>query len=135
VPGAGLLGATVLAISALGGPAAADRPGALAPPGAGDHETRGAPPRRWGLAMTERAVVDRIVEGRQAVLLVGEGEVERVVPVERLPAGAREGAWLRVRFEAGELVEAEVDQDQTEQTRRRIEEKLERLRRRGRPPA
>jgi len=83
--------------------------------------------------MTERAVVDRILEGRQAVLLVAEGEVERVVPADRLQTGTREGTWLRVRFEGGELVvEAEVDREETERSRRRIEDKLERLRRGGR---
>lgn len=40
------------------------------------------------------AVVDRIVDGTHAVLLVGEGEVELVVPVTWLPAGAGEGSLL-----------------------------------------
>jgi hypothetical protein len=82
--------------------------------------------------VSDRAVIDRIVEGRQAVLLVGASETERVVPVNRLPAGVGEGTWLRVRFAGEDLVEAEVDAGETERTKQRIEAKLERLRRRGR---
>ena len=41
-----------------------------------------------------RAVVDRIVDGAIAVLLVGDDEVELTVPVERLPQGAGEGSVL-----------------------------------------
>jgi hypothetical protein len=42
----------------------------------------------------DRAVVDRIVDGRTAVLLVGPDEVERIVAVEVLPEGAGEGTWV-----------------------------------------
>jgi len=38
------------------------------------------------------AVVDRIVDGARAVLLVGDDETELVVPVALLPEGAGEGA-------------------------------------------
>ncbi len=43
----------------------------------------------------EEAVIDRIVAG-MAVLLVGEAEREVHCPAGELPAGAREGDWLRV---------------------------------------
>ena len=82
--------------------------------------------------MEERAVVDRIVDGRHAVLLVGESEVERIVPVDRLPGGVKEGTWLKVHFDGDELVHAEIDSATTEAVRRRIAEKLSRLRARGR---
>lgn len=83
-------------------------------------------------ASMERAVVDRVVDGRSAVLLLGAEAAERVVPVERLPAGAREGSWLRVRFSGDELAEAELDPRATDRAKKRVAGKVEELRRRGR---
>jgi hypothetical protein len=80
----------------------------------------------------QRAVLDRIEDGTFAVLLVGDGEEEHIVPADQLPAGVAPGAWLRVRFEGDSLQWAEVDAAETEQARARIAEKLERLRQRGR---
>ncbi len=80
--------------------------------------------------MEEKAVVDRIEEGRQAVLLVGEDEREFVVPVAQLPEGAGAGAWLRVRLEGAELTVLGIDQGEEEAARQRIEDKMARLRQR-----
>ena len=82
--------------------------------------------------MHEKAVVDRIVDRRYAVLLVGEGEVERTIPIGELPTQATEGTWLRVKFDGEQLIEAEIDAEETEQARQRISAKLDRLRQRGR---
>jgi len=41
-------------------------------------------------------VVDRIVDGRHAVLLIGPDETELVVDVALLPEGTLEGDWLRL---------------------------------------
>lgn len=79
----------------------------------------------------EKAVVERIVDGRHAVLHVGEREEEMIVPVERLPEGVNEGLWLRVRREEGELVLAEIDETETDERRVRIREKMRLLRQRG----
>jgi hypothetical protein len=67
--------------------------------------------------MKEKAVVDRIVDDRQAVLLVGEAELERIVLLAQLPAQAAEGVWLQVVFEGEQLVEAAVDLAETERMR------------------
>lgn len=82
--------------------------------------------------MAEKAVIDRIVDGKYAVLHVGEGGTEKVIPCDLLPAGAGEGTWLRVRFDGDQLVHAEVDQAETDRVRMRISEKMDRLRQRGR---
>lgn len=84
------------------------------------------------LAEGERAVVDRIVDGRLAVLLVGEEEREVTVPVQALPKGAREGTW--VRMGAGDSGELVIDWEETEARRARLAEKLDLLRQRGRAP-
>jgi predicted O-methyltransferase YrrM len=82
--------------------------------------------------MKEKAVIDRIVDGQHAVLLVGEDEIERVVPVDQLPPGAVEGAWLQLLIEDGRLVEATLDAEETEGTKQRIDDKMAQLRARPR---
>lgn len=81
--------------------------------------------------MEEKAVIDRIVDGRNAVLLVGDTEREVVLPVEQLPEDASEGTWLRVQIEGHMITAIAVDRDETETVQRRIAEKMMLLRRRG----
>ena len=80
----------------------------------------------------EKAVIDRIVDGRTAVILVGEDERQFRYPADRLPGGAKEGTWLRVQVESGSVVAMEVDQEETDAVCRRIQEKMDKLRARGR---
>jgi len=79
----------------------------------------------------EKAVVDRIVDGRTAVILVGEDERQHHHPADELPEGAQEGTWLRVRVEGAKIVSMEVDQEETDIVRRRIKHKMDKLRTRG----
>lgn len=85
-------------------------------------------------ARAERiAVIDRIVDGTRAVLIIGDPpEREQVIPRVQLPEGAAEGTWLRVRFEGDRLAEAEIDHDETAHSIARIREKMDYLRNRGR---
>jgi hypothetical protein len=69
----------------------------------------------------DAAVVDRIEDGRHAVLLVGPAEVELVVDVALLPEGTREGDWLRLGLT--------VDAGLTESRRSALAARLERIRR------
>ena len=80
--------------------------------------------------METKAVVDRIEEGSQAVLLVGEEEREFIVPAERLPEGAGAGSWLQVGVEGSELTIRGIDRDEEDAVKQRIEDKLTRLRQR-----
>jgi hypothetical protein len=77
---------------------------------------------------TERAVIDRF-EGQSAVLLVGSEQRVVDVPRDRLPPDVQPGQWLQIRLDGKALIEATVDADATEAARRRIAEKLARLRR------
>lgn len=82
--------------------------------------------------MTEKAVLDRIVDGTQAVLLVGETEAEAIVPVTLLPDGTQPGDWLQVtRGADGTIVALALDPAETESMRERIAAKLAALRQRG----
>ena len=80
----------------------------------------------------EKAVIDRIVDGATAVVLVGEDERQYHYPADQLPEGAREGTWLKVRVEDGQLVAMERDEEETAVSRRRIQGKMNELRERGR---
>lgn len=79
----------------------------------------------------QHAVVDRIKDGRHAVMLVDYAE-EKVVSVDQLPEGTTNGTWLRVRLNGDDLVEAEIDHEAGQRVRERVRVKMERLRRRGR---
>lgn len=69
-----------------------------------------------------KAVIDRF-EGEYAVVLFGEDEIKVDIPKALLPEGAKEGSWLNINFELD--VEGEMKQ------RERIENKLEKLRQKG----
>lgn len=77
------------------------------------------------------AVVDRLVDGRWAVLLVEPGMGEMIVNEALLPSGWTEGSWLRLerRAECDEIIYT-LDLDRTEAMRARIAAKLELLRER-----
>lgn len=78
--------------------------------------------------MEERAVVDRIVDDKRAVLLIGEHEHEAVVPVGMLPSEAGEGSRVVARLE---VVGIELDSDADAAAGDRIDDKLDQLRSRG----
>jgi hypothetical protein len=78
--------------------------------------------------MLEKAVIDRFEEG-WAVLLVGEEERRIDVPRKDLPRGVREGHWLRVALCCDQIVDAEIDEQETRRVSERISNKLDRLRR------
>jgi hypothetical protein len=73
-----------------------------------------------------KAVVDRF-EGEWAVLIV-EGQPLNVLR-DALPENLREGDCLVMEIEDGQVVNAVIDEAETEAARQRIEEKMERLRR------
>jgi hypothetical protein len=79
----------------------------------------------------QNAVVDRIVDGQHAVLLINDS-LELVVPATELPDGASEGSWLRVTIRGNTLVNAALDAEKTSQMAADVHEKMERLRTRGR---
>lgn len=68
----------------------------------------------------EKAVIDRIVDGKHAVLLVGDEETEQIVPLNNLPDGVKEGIWLIVNDNGS----FEIDLEKTERTSSRIKDKM-----------
>ena len=72
----------------------------------------------------EKGVIDRIVAGRHAVLLVGDDEKEMVIPIIMLPAGLKEGDWVKVEWQNGQIRRVERDPDETEERKKGIAAKL-----------
>ena len=75
-----------------------------------------------------KVVVDRF-EGEFAVLIVGEDEQYINVLRKLLPEQSKEGSWLQVEIQNGEVVSAVMDEEETANAQQRIAEKLARLRR------
>ena len=76
----------------------------------------------------EHAVIDRF-EGKMAVLLVGDEQRQVDVPKAQLPKHAREGHHLQIELKGDQVIQALIDKEATERARKRIEDKLNRLRR------
>lgn len=78
-----------------------------------------------------RAVIDRIVDGKYAVLLIGENEEEKIISCSLLPEGVIEGSWVKIQFEGDQLTSIEIDQQETEHRKKRIADKMNLLRQRS----
>jgi hypothetical protein len=83
-------------------------------------------------SLERKAVIDRIEDGRWAVLLIGQDEEEKVIPVEQLPQDAKEGTRLRLRLEKDVIQEIIVDAEETRALRSRVSSKMDKLRSRQR---
>ena len=75
-----------------------------------------------------KSVIDRF-EGKYAVLIVGDDEQRINVLKKLLPRKSREGSWLQVEVQNGEVISAVIDEEETANAKQRIAEKLARLRR------
>ena len=74
-----------------------------------------------------KAVIDRF-EGEYAILIIGDDEQRLNVPRKLLPSNAREGHWLQLDIQDGEASNIKIDEQETDQAKQRIAEKLARLR-------
>jgi len=74
-----------------------------------------------------KAVIDRF-EGDIAVLLTGDNGERKDVSRTILPRKAKEGHWLQVEIQNGEVIKAVIDENETTNAKQRIAEKLEHLR-------
>ncbi len=79
----------------------------------------------------QSAVVDRIVDGSTAVLLIGQKQTQFLCSVEELPVGVKDGQWLMVKIADGRLLEAQIDLEKTQEMKERIGAKLNLLRKRN----
>jgi hypothetical protein len=76
----------------------------------------------------DRAVVDRIVDGATAVLLVGPDEVEVHLPADALPEGVTDGTWLILDLGVTTPRVLAIDHDLTTQRTGELRQRLDRVR-------
>jgi hypothetical protein len=76
----------------------------------------------------QSAVIDRF-EGDYAVLFFAGSTTSITVLRRELPERVHEGDYLKLELRDGEVIQVEVDSQATEEARRRIQEKLDSLRR------
>jgi hypothetical protein len=77
----------------------------------------------------DRAVIDRIVDGVAAVLLVGPAEAEVHLPADQLPDEAMEGDWVIVDHDTDPPSVTGVDFELTAARRDDLEQRMDRIRR------
>ncbi len=75
-----------------------------------------------------KAVIDRF-EGDKAVLLVGDMQDQLVVSRGVIPKDAEEGDWLSVEVDGKRILRVVIDEEETANAKRRIDEKMTILRR------
>jgi hypothetical protein len=73
-------------------------------------------------------VIDRF-EGDIAVLLIGDEQRQVDVPKAQLPKHAQEAHHLRIELKDDRVIHVLIDKEATERALKRIEDKLNRLRR------
>ncbi|MDD5689606.1 MAG: DUF3006 domain-containing protein [Caldisericia bacterium] len=76
----------------------------------------------------KKGVIDRIEDGRIAVIFLDDNLKRYDLPVSLLPAEAREGDWLRLTISDDKVIKIEINKDETDKRRKRITEKFLRLR-------
>lgn len=82
--------------------------------------------------MQVTAIVDRIEDGDQAVLLVGQEEKEMIVKLSSLPPGVKDGVCLQLVLENDQIVTATIDLEQTNQLTEQSSQKMLLLKQKGR---
>jgi hypothetical protein len=80
----------------------------------------------------DRAVVDRIVDDRTAVLLVGPTGREHHVSAEQLPEGATDGTWVVLDPSTDPVTVLRIDDELTRARFRDLSARLETIRRQRR---
>jgi hypothetical protein len=77
---------------------------------------------------SDRAVLDRVVDGATAVLLVGPDEWEAHVEAAALPPDVGDGTWLIVDPETSPVEILGVDEELTARRTREVSARMQRLR-------
>lgn len=77
-----------------------------------------------------KAVIDRIEDGKHAVLILNGNGEQKVISVDDLPAGADEGTWLQVEFDGDDITSIIIDEEETGKRSERISSKMDELKKR-----
>ncbi|MDQ0352216.1 hypothetical protein J2R98_002050 [Alkalibacillus filiformis] len=75
-----------------------------------------------------QGVLDEIVDGQTAVILVETTKQTFHLPVSQLPEESQEGIWYDIRVESDQIVELTINEEKTKQQKDGIRNRLNRLR-------
>lgn len=76
----------------------------------------------------KKAVIDRIVDQKHVVLLIGDDEKEVNVSVDILPKGAIEGSIVQVELDdCDQVTKLILDEDETKEAKDRVASMMEKL--------
>jgi hypothetical protein len=75
--------------------------------------------------MKKKGVIDRI-EGQHAIILIDEKPMN--ILLKLLPEKSKEGDWLELEIDNGEVINARMDLEESSRARERITEKMAKLR-------
>ncbi len=79
-----------------------------------------------------KGVIDRIIEGKWAVILIGEEEIEDRIRLEMLPTNVKEGSVVQIKIENGSICALKLLEAETTAQLTRIQEKMNVLKTRKR---
>ena len=74
-----------------------------------------------------KGILDRIEDGRHAVILVEEEGIELVLPANRLPEGSQVNSWFTIDAENGQLA-VTLDEEATFSKSKQADDLMTRLR-------
>lgn len=80
------------------------------------------------IPLMQSVVIDRF-EGDYAILFIAASDESLLVLRDELPEDVNEGDYLKIEWVDGQITLSERDEEATEEARRRIQAKLDRLRR------
>lgn len=75
-----------------------------------------------------KGILDRIEDGRQAVILIEEEQREIVFPADRLPPGSKVNSWFDIVLEDEEITSISLDAETAAAKERQVQGLLQRLR-------
>ncbi|WP_019414768.1 DUF3006 domain-containing protein [Paenisporosarcina sp. TG20] len=82
--------------------------------------------------MTNKGVLDRIEEGKHAVILVDEVGKEFIIQVNDLPEGSKVGMWFDVEIINNDLSKISINMKETTNLNEEITNKVNKLKEKGR---
>ena len=74
--------------------------------------------------MKVKGVLDRIVDGKHATILVEDLQKEFVIDASRLPAGAKEGSHFQLTLIEDELTEITLDQQSEQESQEKVSNQI-----------
>ncbi|MDX5475285.1 MAG: DUF3006 domain-containing protein [Bacillaceae bacterium] len=77
--------------------------------------------------MKVKGILDRIVDGKHATILVEDFQIEFVIDASRLPAGSKEGSHFQLILNGKEITELTLDVQSEQESLDKVSSQINRL--------